>query len=295
MSAEQAAGASGASPAEPLEAAVGGRLAVLAQARAENFPVASRLLPGRLRHQLMAVYGYARLVDDIGDEAPGDRAALLDLVSADLDRLYSGRAARVPTVAALSPLVHTGLPRQPLDDLLAANRMDQERSRYPSYADLVDYCRLSANPVGRMVLHIAGASTGWREARSDEVCTALQIVEHLQDVAEDYAAGRIYLPLEDLASFGVAETDLAGPSTPEPVRRLVRFEADRAFALLRAGAPLVGSLRGFARVAVAGYVGGGFAALAALRRRDHRVLAGPPKAARSQVLRATLSAYARRG
>jgi squalene synthase HpnC len=286
MPAEPAAG-------HPVEASVGGRLAVLAQARAENFPVATRLLPGRWRRDLLAIYGYARLVDDVGDEAPGERSALLDEVAGAVADLYTGRPVAVPTVAALAPLVRRGLPREPLEDLIAANRMDQVRTRYRDFDELVGYCRLSANPVGRLVLHVAGCATPWRVERSDEVCTALQIVEHLQDVAEDYAAGRIYLPAADLARFGVTEAELSGPGTSAPVRSLVRFEADRARSLLRAGAPLAGSLHGAARVAVAGYLGGGLAALRAIERAGYAVLAGPPRAGRLGVARAAAAVYLR--
>ncbi|MHB2023350.1 MAG: squalene synthase HpnC [Mycobacteriales bacterium] len=276
--------------ADPVEASVGGRLAVLAQAGAENFPVASRLLPVRLRRDLLAVYGYARLVDDVGDEAPGDRAALLDRIAADLARLYSGQGAKLPTVAALGR-VAARVPAAPFLDLLTANRIDQSKQRYQTFEELIGYCRYSANPVGRIVLHLTGFASPVQLERSDRVCTALQVIEHLQDVAEDFSRGRIYLPLADLERFGVSQTDLAGGQTPAQVRRLVGFEAARAASLLDAGAPLVGSLRGPARIAVAGYVGGGRAALAALAAADYAVLAGPPTAGRRLRARQALQTF----
>ena len=238
---------------------------VATQRSGENFPVALRVLPRPVRGHLEALYGYARFVDDLGDEAPGDRLRLLDAVEADLDRLYSGAEPTLPVIAALAPTVREcALPDQPLRDLVAANRLDQRVTRYPSHADLVAYCALSANPVGRLVLHVAGKATPERLAWSDDVCTALQIVEHLQDIGEDYRAGRIYLPQRDLLRFGVQESDLAAPTASPALRRLVAAEARRAADLLESGRPLVASLRGWARLAVAGYVAGGLAAVQAL-------------------------------
>jgi squalene synthase HpnC len=255
------------------------RQAILAKADHENFPVASRLLPRRHRAHLMAVYGFARMVDDIGDEAPpDDRLPLLDDVAADVDRLYAGDDPRIPIVAGLAPTVRaTGIPARPLHDLIEANRRDQVVTRYATYDDLLGYCELSANPVGLIVLHIFGFATPHRVTLSDRVCTALQLAEHWQDVAEDLGNGRIYLPQEDLDRFGCTEADLAEPHANERVRALMAFQTDRAARLLDRGAPIVGTLRGLARVAVAGYVAGGRAALAAIRGADHDVLTTTPR------------------
>ncbi len=172
------------------------------------------------------------------------------------------------------------LPRGPFDRLIEANRRDQEIADYETFDELVAYCDLSANPVGELVLHVFGAATPDRIALSDRICTALQLAEHWQDVAEDRAAGRIYLPAEDLERFGVVAADLDARSTGPKVRELIAFEVARARALLDEGAPLVGRLGGRARIAVAGYVGGGRAALDAIDASDCDVLAGPPKADR---------------
>ena len=253
---------------------------VATQQAGENFPVALRVLPRRVRGHLKALYGYARYVDDLGDEAPGDRLQLLDAVEADLDELYAGAQPTLPVIAALAPTVQEcRLPIQPLRDLLAANRLDQRLSRYPSYDDLAGYCALSANPVGRLVLQIAGQATPDRMAWSDDVCTALQIVEHLQDIGEDFRAGRIYLPQRDLAAFRVDETELAATAASPALRRLVAAEAGRAAELLESGRPLVASLRGWARLAVAGYVGGGRAALTALAEAGFDPLERAPRPA----------------
>jgi squalene synthase HpnC len=273
-----------------------------AKASAENFPVALRFLPSRYRGHLAAVYGFARSVDDMGDEAaPQERAALLDELEADVGRLYrmvsrgpgGGRPPRISVVRALAPaVVACGIPAQPFYDLIAANRQDQVVSRYPAFGDLEDYCRLSANPVGRIVLHVFGAATPEREALSDRVCTALQLAEHWQDVAEDLRAGRIYLPQEDMERFGCTEDDLAAPRATPEVRALMAFEERRARCLLDSGAPIVGTLRGAARLAVAGYVAGGRAALAAIAASGHDVLRATPRPGNARVAAEMVRAYA---
>jgi squalene synthase HpnC len=190
------------------------------------------------------------------------------------------------------------LPREPFENLVEANRWDQRISRYASFDDLRAYCALSADPVGRIVLGIFGAGARGDPVAielSDRVCTALQLVEHWQDVAEDRRAGRVYLPAEDLVRYGVAESDLDSAPTPATVRRLMAFETDRAEALLDAGAPLVGRLRGWARLAVAGYVAGGRAAIDALRRADFDVLTRTPKGRRRDVVRHGLRLLLRPG
>jgi len=253
---------------------------LLAKARAENFPVALRVLPGRVRAALQAVYGFARLVDDAGDLAPGDRLGLLDWIEHDLECTYEGRA-RHPLLRRLTPVVREHrLPQEPFWRLIEANRVDQVRTRFESFDELVAYCHLSADPVGELVLRIFGAATPERLRRSDHVCTALQLAEHWQDVGEDLARGRLYLPLEDLRRFGVVEEDLQpGPPT-EGVCRLLAFEVERARGLLADGVPLVKSLRGRARLAVAAYVGGGRSALAAIERSGFDVLRSIPRAPR---------------
>jgi squalene synthase HpnC len=287
--------------------------AVLDKAARENFPVAPVFLPRAWRQDLMAVYGYARLVDDIGDgdlagggredaerlgldpQAADDRLTMLDAFEADLRRVFDG-TPRHPLLLALRPTVRRHrLTPEPFLGLIEANRQDQRVRRYASYGDLLAYCELSANPVGRLVLSITGTSTPERVRRSDEICTALQIVEHLQDVAEDLGRDRIYLPAEDMKRFSVDEADLAAPSAGAQVRALVAFEADRAGDLLDEGAPLVGSVRGRLRLLLAGFVGGGRAALAAVRGAEYDVLAGSPKATKPGLLRAVGSTLRREG
>ncbi|GGO11278.1 phytoene synthase [Microbispora rosea subsp. aerata] len=255
-------------------------------ARRENFPVAARLLPRAYRRDLIAVYAFARYVDDVGDEAgPAERPALLDAVEADLGRLYSGGSPRLPCVRALAPVVAgRDVPRALFLRLVEANRRDQAVRRYDTFAQLLAYCELSANPVGRIVLHVFGAATPERARLSDRICSALQVIEHCQDVGEDHARGRVYLPAEDLRRFGCGEADLAAPHASPRLRRAVALQARRAATLLDEGMPLLESLSGFARAAVAGYVAGGRAALAALDRSRHDVLGGAVRARRRAVL-----------
>src|SRR5215469_12172405 len=187
-----------------------------ARARSENFTVASRLLPAHIRRHLLAFYAYARLVDEVGDSYQGDRLAVLNQLEAQLRAaLDRGSATDVwPAVAAAAgSVVELGRDPAPLFDLIAANRQDQTVTSYRSFADLCDYCQLSANPVGRLVLAAFGAGSPERIAPeqiewSDSICTGLQLAEHWQDVAEDAAAGRVYLPEEDLQRFGVDRREL---------------------------------------------------------------------------------------
>jgi squalene synthase HpnC len=279
---------------------------VLDKAARENFPVAPFFVPRAWREDLMAVYGFARLVDDIGDgdlanggrddasrlglpaEAADDPTAMLDAFEADLRRVFDSgqQEIRHPLLRALPPTVRRcGLTPAPFLALIEANRQDQRVSRYASYDELLAYCELSANPVGRLVLGITGTATPERIRRSDEVCTALQIVEHLQDVAEDLGRDRVYLPAEDMQRFGVIEADLAAPTAGPQVRALVAFQAHRARDLLNDGAPLVGSVHGRLKLLLAGFVGGGRAALKAVAGAGFDVLSGAPKAARTSLLR----------
>jgi len=266
---------------------------VMAQSRSENFPVASRFLPRRERSHLLAVYGFARLVDDAGDEAAGDRLALLDWIDDELGKVYRGCPTH-PLMRRLVPTVREcRLPAEPFRRLIEANRQDQRVIRYETIDDLLGYCELSANPVGHLVLHILGAATPERMRLSDAVCSGLQLTEHWQDVAEDAARGRIYLPAADMERFGCAESDLSAPPASGPLRALIAFEIGRARALLDAGLPLVRTLRGRPALAVAAFVAGGRAALDAIERGGHEVLGGPPRPSRRHRIRALVATLAR--
>jgi len=256
--------------------------AVMAQARTENFPVAARILGARTRTHLLAIYGFARLVDDTGDEASGSRAVLLDAIDEQLSDIYNGRTPAHPILRDLrTAIAQCRLPEEPFRRLLEANRLDQVKHRYQSYEELLDYCRLSAAPVGELVLHVFGAATPERIELSGRICAALQVIEHLQDVREDYLRGRVYLPLQDLAQFGCEEAQLAERSAAPQLRAVVQELSRRSAELLDAGMPLVAGLHGRARVAVAAYVAGGRATLAALRGAGYDVLAHRPRRTRA--------------
>jgi squalene synthase HpnC len=254
--------------------------------RAENFPVASRLLPAAVRTHLRAVYDVVRTIDDLGDEADRDRAEHLRRFADDLALVWSGEP-RAPVLRRLVPTAQAcGLDRDTFNRLIAANLQDQSVSRYETWSELIAYCWLSAAPIGRLVLAVFGADAdAVTEWESDRVCTALQLLEHWQDVAEDRRRGRTYLPAEDLASAGVPEADLDAPGTSPALRRLLARETARAVAVLDSGASIVGRLEGWARVAVAGYVAGGRAAADSLRRCDFDVLGRPTRTRRRDVAR----------
>lgn len=269
-----------------------------ALAAVENFPVALRLLPRRHRAHLAAVYAAARLIDDTGDAPSASvetRLAALDDLQSDLARIWSGQSPARPALAPLAVTVRDrALAIQPFLDLVEANRHDQHVTRYATYDDLVGYCTLSANPIGRIVLEIFGVDEAERRALSDDVCTALQVLEHCQDVREDKRQrDRVYLPLDDLTAFGVQIDELSEPRTSDQLRRLVAFEVGRASALLQSGRTLVARLPGWAKLAVAGYVAGGLATADAIRRSDYDVLRMTPRPRKRDVVRHALALLAR--
>ncbi len=263
---------------------------IQARAAGENFPVASLLAPRWARPHLRAVYGFARLVDNLGDEAEGDRSLLLDELEREL-----GGPPRTEVMRRLHDTIAAcGLPREPFRRLIGANRIDQVRSRYETWDDVREYCTYSADPVGRVVLGIYGrAGEPELVAMSDSVCTGLQLVNFLQDPPRDLALGRVYLPQEDLRRFGVSDEELAGPPTPE-IASLLRFEAERARGLLEAGLPLRRALGGRPGLAVALYARGGLAALATLERANWDVFTSRPAPTRWTFARLALGELLRR-
>jgi squalene synthase HpnC len=262
---------------------------IAARATTENFPVALRILSADQRRHLMAIYRFARLTDQIGDAAHGNRLAMLDELQRQVNTCVdadTNGGERHPIIETLLPTIREcGLPIGPFHRLIDANRLDQHKHRCENYQELLDYCDLSANPVGELVLHVFGVATPERIRQSDAVCTGLQFVEHWQDVKEDYAAGRIYLPSEDLVKFGCREEELGADTASHALRELLRFECERAHGLLDEGVPLVRSLRGRARLAIGGFVAGGRAALDAIARDSYDVMGGAPRARRRDFAR----------
>lgn len=257
---------------------------IMSHAGKENFPVASLLFPRRLRPHLLAVYGFARLVDQLGDEARGDRRRLLAAVSGELDTIYDGGSPSHQLLRRLATTVRRfAIPRSPLDRLVQANVQDQDVARYETFDDLVGYCRLSAQPVGELVLRVAEACTPARLELSDATCTGLQLVEFLQDVGEDAAKGRIYLPAEDLRRFGYSEEDLLGGVVDDRFTCLMAFEAARARRLLVEGRELSRALPGRLGFAIRLYTAGGLAAVDDLRRRGYATLGSSAHVSRSRM------------
>ena len=261
---------------------------VLAKARRENFPVASLLLPSSLRPHFINVYGFARLADDIGDEAEGDRLARLDWLSSELAAAYRGEATH-PLLERLSETIHEfELPSEPFEKLIEANRRDQTVRRYETYDDLLAYCALSANPIGELVLRIADAATAERLELSDATCTGLQLVEFWQDLGEDAARDRVYIPLEDLERFAYSADDLMNGETNDHFVELMQFEAERTRALLEKGRSLSADVGGRVGLAIRMFTAGGLAALSDLERRDFDTFGTPARASRGRRALAAL-------
>lgn len=264
---------------------------VAARARTENFPVASLLFPRKHRPHLRAIYGFARLVDILGDEWEGDRLAALDELEAQLERCYGDEKPDWPVMRELQPTIRVcDLPREPFLRLIEANRMDQRISEYETWDDVRGYCTHSADPVGRLVLGVIGhAGDGQLVAWSDDVCTGLQLVNFLQDVPRDLALGRVYLPAEDRRRFGVATFDAPN----EPLTRLLEFEAERARGLLGAGERLRSGIGGRTGRAVGLFARGGLAALDALADARWDVFTQRPRPSRTRLARTALAALIR--
>ena len=248
----------------------------------ENFPVVSWLLPSALRGPMYAVYAYCRGVDDLGDEAAGDRLALLDEWEAELRRCYDGTPADPRFVALADAIRRFDMPPEPFLRLVEANRRDQRQARYETFDELLDYCAYSANPVGRLVLRVFGYPDGERATLSDATCTALQLTNFWQDVVRDFAMGRVYLPLQDMADFGVSESDLAAGRSTRALRELMRFQVDRTRDYFRRGLPLIGSVRGRLRVDLRLFTLGGLAVLDAIERQRYDVLRRRPTVSKTQ-------------
>jgi squalene synthase HpnC len=217
----------------------------------ENFPVASILLPRHLRRPIEVIYAFARTADDFADEgerSQAERIRLLDEYDRELDLIDQGqRSARALFIDLGGVVRNHGLPLSLFHDLLDAFKQDVVKTRYETYAELIDYCRRSADPVGRLLLHLNGAVTEQNLAFSDAICTALQLINHWQDVAIDWQkndGGRVYLPQEDLLKYGLSDADIAGASNSAAWQQMMYFQTGRARDLLWSGKPLTTVLGG---------------------------------------------------
>jgi len=209
----------------------------------ENFPVASKLLPAQMREPVAVIYAFARTADDIADEGDMDapeRLRRLAAMEQSLRCIESGQPVEGPVFTALADTVaRRQLPLRPFHDLLDAFRQDVQKTRYANFGELMEYCRQSANPVGQLLLHLNGSASARNLALSDAVCSALQLINFLQDIAQDYDENnRIYLPLDEMKRFGVSETDIRDRVRSSSLRGLLQLQIRRADNLLRSGSPL---------------------------------------------------------
>ena len=260
----------------------------LATSHYENFTVASWLLPRALRPHMHAVYAYCRGVDDLGDEAEGDRLALLEDWESELRRCYDG-SPRHPAFIALRETVRRfDIPQEPFLRLIEANRMDQRVNRYRTYSDLLGYCENSANPVGHIVLYLFGYRDQERQRLSDATCTALQLANFWQDVRRDLDKGRVYIPLEEMERFGYSEDDLMEAHYDGRFRDLMAALVERTRALFREGLRLIPAVRGRLRLDLRLFSLGGLAVLDAIEAIDYDVLHERPRLSRTRKAWLTL-------
>ena len=258
----------------------------------ENFTVGSLLLPKAVRQHVSNLYAYSRTVDDLGDEAEGDRLDLLRLWWEDLERCYNGTPRHPVMVALQHTIQRYNIPREPFIKLIKANRIDQEVFRYETFEDLLYYCDHSANPCGRLFLYVFDYRDEERQHLSDYTCTALQLANFWQDVNRDWRMGRIYIPLEDMEAYGVSEEQIARRTFDDNFRRLMTFQVERTRRIFRQGAQLLDHLEGHAKVDVALFTRGGMAVLEAIEKQDYNVLARRPSLSRFKKARLLLSTWA---
>jgi phytoene synthase len=208
----------------------------------ENFPVASVLLPKRLRHAVEVIYNFARQADDFADEgdfSDAERLSKLNDFRAELSRISTNQKPNTPLFIELKKIIqHAAIPVQLFDDLLDAFSQDIVKKRYANYDELLDYCRRSANPVGRILLHLYGEATPQNLIYSDAICTSLQLINFWQDVKKDLAIDRIYLPQDEMARFGLTEIDLRNRQNKQAWQALMAFQTQRARDLMNSGKPL---------------------------------------------------------
>jgi squalene synthase HpnC len=258
----------------------------LARTHYENFSVATWFLPERLRQHFFNVYAYCRISDDLGDEVGDAHSSLqlLDQWEAELDACYQG-SPRHPVFVALRETVRArDIPKQPFSDLLKAFRQDQTVTRYPTFEDLLSYCRYSANPVGHLVLYVCGYRDAERQALSDFTCTALQLANFWQDVSVDYAKGRIYLPLEDLSRHGVSEEEIAAATNTPAFCEMMRVEVERARDWFQQGLPLVEKVDRELAIDIELFSRGGQEILNANERQGYAVLGRRPAISKTRKL-----------
>lgn len=258
----------------------------LARTHYENFSVASWFLPKRLRQHFFNVYAYCRISDDLGDEV-GDPQSSLDLLNEweqELNACYSGNPRHPVFVALAETVEQFHIPQHEFSDLLRAFRQDQTNTRFETFADVLAYCRYSANPVGHLVLYLCGYSDAERQQLSDFTCTALQLANFWQDVSVDYDKGRIYLPLEDLRGFAVTEQDISAKRNTPAFRSMMQFEVTRAREWFDQGVPLIAKVDRELALDLELFTRGGQEILNAIEKQDYAVLGRRPSISKPRKL-----------
>jgi len=258
----------------------------LARTHYENFSVATWFLPKRMRQHFFNVYAYCRISDDLGDEVGDANASLrmLDEWESQLKACYTGNPRHPVFVALTETVRQCDIPQPAFADLLTAFRQDQTVSRYPTFDDLLGYCRNSANPVGRLVLYVCGYRDAERQRLSDFTCTALQLANFWQDVSLDYDKGRIYLPLQDLKRYGVSEEDISAQRNTPDFCEMMRFEVERAREWFQRGLPLARQVDKELAIDIELFSRGGLEILNAIERQGYKVLGQRPAITKSRKL-----------
>ena len=258
----------------------------LARSHYENFSVATFFLPKRLEQHFFNVYAYCRISDDLGDEVGNveQSLALLDAWEAELNACYAGAPKHPVFVALAGTVKEFNIPKQEFADLLTAFRRDQTITRFPTFSDVLDYCKYSANPVGHLVLYLGGYSDVERQKLSDFTCTALQLANFWQDVSVDWTKGRIYIPLEDMKRFGVCEEDIANRRATPQFIELMKFEVARAREWFANGLPLIQKISPDLALDIELFSRGGQEILNAIEKQGYDVLKSRPAISKPRKL-----------
>ncbi len=259
-----------------------------ARRHSENFSVVTFLLPRRLRPHFFAVYAFCRFTDDLGDEAEGDRIAMLDAWELELREAMAGRPRRPLFVALAQTIEECSIPLDPFLRLIEANRIDQRVSRFETYEDVLGYCTYSATPVGQMVLAVLGHHDAERIALSDQICIGLQVANFWQDVSVDIRKGRVYVPQEDLRAFGCDDTQIVEARFDERFRELMRYQVERARSHFGAGQALEEMVSRSVRTDIRLFRLGGEAILDAIEAADYDTLTARPRVTRATKARLLL-------
>jgi squalene synthase HpnC len=264
----------------------------LAETHYENFHVASWFLPKALRPHFHAIYAYCRVSDDLGDEVGSNDVALalLNQWGEELDACYEGRARHPVFVALAETIKECSIPKEPFADLLKAFRQDQVIFRYETMDEVLDYCRYSANPVGRLVLYASGEANEENFRLSDATCTALQLANFWQDVREDYNRGRIYIPQKDMAFFNVTVEEIAEGNATQAFCDLMRSEVADARLLFEEGLPLIGQVNRDLAIDLDLFSRGGLEILRAIEEAGYDVLSARPAISKGRKLKLMLRA-----